>query len=355
MPNVQMDALSSFVYLTENVPTWLTQVEELSAHTTKKHSEFAAEYTRLLKHARPKKTKSPSLVSNRSTEKVSEHEKTTPKSHISSSYPAPGTHLELNPLDAGNKYLFANARRQKKTTGGASMRSGASGSLKFRQRHAVVIYYDSYVQESFESMVKNIGIARNNLRKGKKARSLARGPMFPSFNPSANGFSFQTDKLSQNLMMAQVNINPKNNFSLPTPPNSASDDSFFDLADKNLEQAQSFCETAAHQFLRDGDSTLELRATKEKLEMVAELAKATVERLREEERVQKQLEEAEAAADKNENEKQVDPLPIVDINPLAVPKTNTLAAIEVDSDGDGDDDLDLSQFRAMIRPRALRS
>lgn len=360
----QMDALQSFVYLTDNVPTWLSQMEELSTHTSKRHTEFAAEHSRLLRHARPKKQKTPSLISHRSGDRRSEEDRRSPRSNTSS-----GSHLELNPLEAGNRYLFANARKNQKNTG-QSLRSGASGPPKFRQKQAVVIYYDSFVQNSFEAMVKSISTARNNLRKGKRAQALLRGPILPLTSTSFRMTGLDSlEKRSQ----PQSNLSPKNGREQPS-----TEDECFDLADKDLEAAQNYCETGAHQFLRDGDSSIEIQNTVEKLERVLELAKTTVTKFKDDhEKLRQDLEDADTAVDDTGDDGgyglimnfQLEKLKSAPRNgdlkvdlpdgllrhstPKAESGDDTVAAIEVDDEDGGDyDDIhnafDIGRYRNMM-------
>src|SRR2546421_12466524 len=58
-----MDATTSFVYLTDTLPNWIQQVKALSTHSSKKHAEYVAEYTRRLTQIRSKKERTPSLAS----------------------------------------------------------------------------------------------------------------------------------------------------------------------------------------------------------------------------------------------------------------------------------------------------
>ena len=351
----QMDALSSFAYLADNIPEWLTQVNDLSTYTTKRHAEFAAEYTRIVNHMRPKKQKSPSMISQRSNDKGSEKDQGSIRSKTSA---ASRSNLELNPLEAGNRYLFASARRPQKNTG-HSVRSGLSGPIKFRQKHAVVVYYDSHVQTGLESMVKNIGTARNNLRKGKKARALARGPMLPTFpSPSFRITAHLDDDEKHKQTMQRANIIPKIYDRQP-----ATEDECFELADKDLESAQSLCETAAHQFLRDGTSSVELEKAKGKLERVLELAQLTVKRLKEEEeRIRTELEESETPVDEGDEDgnyfrfgKSTPELKVhlpTSLLKPATPVDRDVTTIEVDEDAGGDDldgALDISRYQSMLR------
>ena len=191
----------------------------------------------------------------------------------------PSNAVEISPLEAGNKYLLAQARRKRKP--GSSIRSGASGPQKFRSKHMVVVYYESYLQEKLESLVKSIGGARNELRKGKLARSVEQGLQLPSFGRhSENSYEIRSP--------ADFKLSKKQTPLLPLNPKSFAaenvhkDDKPFTEADKELEQAQGLCETAAHQVLRDGDCVPEMNVVEKKLKVVLEIAKMAVKKFKEE-------------------------------------------------------------------------
>ena len=288
-----MDAMSSFVYLTDNLPKWIEQVKDLSTHASKKHAEYTAEYNRRLAHIRPKKQRTPSLQSIHTDKDESPRAPQQIIEPASQPTPEPSTAdaLHISPLEAGNRYLLAQAQRKRKL--GSSIRSGASGPQKFRSKHMVVIYYDAYLQGQLDTLVKATGAARNNLRKGKLSRSETRGFQLPSLArdtdngiPSLHGFKkspISSTCLPTNLKTILLDHKPM-------------DDAVFIDADKYLEEAQTLCETAAHQVLRDGDCTIELNNVVTKLEGGLALALATVVRLREEKDAK-----VEATEDGNQN------------------------------------------------------
>ena len=106
------------------------------------------------------------------------------------------------------------------------------------------IYYDGYIQEELEQIVRDIGSARNRLRKGKMTQRMKEPPS----------------------AWKQKN----------TP---------FDFADNQLELAQSFCEAAAFQCLRCGDCTTELETVEQKFWLVMEATESEIERLRREQAI----------------------------------------------------------------------
>lgn len=182
MTSLHNDAISSFVHLTDNVPRWLTQLNCLSEYTIQKHTEYVAEYTGLVDNVRPQKIKSSSLQSIHSD---------TSKSvrladidlQTDSALPTPPNPVDINPLEAGNKYLYAQIQRKRKPT--SSVRSGASGPQKFRSKNQAVIHYDAHIQTELDAMVKAIGVARNNMRKSRNAFNASQGFSLPSIGKKA--------------------------------------------------------------------------------------------------------------------------------------------------------------------------
>lgn len=355
-----MDALSSFAFLTENVPTWLKEIDALSSHTIQKHSEFKSEYTRLINHIRPRKTKSPSVKS------IHGSESERPKSRDSTL--SKRSSLEISPLEAGNRQLFAAARRRtKKAT--SSIHSGASGPQKFRSRHMVIVHYDGHTQTVLENMVKNVGSARNNLRKGKQNRELSLGLELPAFRRQPGlddddsndllGFSLKNHTRTR----YQDLLNPKSN----VPPAGTDEKrgmAIFEEADKELEKAKNLCEAAAHQFLRDGDCSVEIQGLKEAFTVVIDLANEEEKNLREEEESNPKPEEVTIDfADefkKNGNGAPLESVAKVSGNghintPPNILLTEKSGAIEVD-DGDDSDSIsvDLAAFRRTLRSGRVR-
>ncbi|OAL33807.1 hypothetical protein AYO20_06983 [Fonsecaea nubica] len=286
-----MDAHSSFVYLVDNLPTWRASVEALSTHVTEKHAEFAAEYSRLVNQVKPKRRKSPSVSSIHPQDEEQGDDKThTIQSTDGLSSPDP---RQFNPLEAGNKYLYAQVRRKRKP--GPSIRSGASGPQKFRNRHHVVVYYDGYLQEQLDTMVKQIGIGRNNLRKGKAALAAARGFRLPTLTArTSHGLAMLDDIRSSMVSRSTPTLLPAKGRVAANKPATSDEEANFLQVDKELEQIQTLCETAAHQFLRDGDCKTELESMLQKFDALLGQASAAAEALK---KVQAENEETSQADD----------------------------------------------------------
>ena len=208
----------------------------------------------------------------------------------------------------------------------------------------VIVYYDSAIQEGFETLVRGIAGARNILRKGKtaasfKARMASMGMGTDDEEDDANPI------LKSKLLVKRAPRGP--------PPGTSQT---FDKADADLEAAQNLCEVAAHQFLRDGDCGEELAGTRQRFEDCLVTARAEMERLRAEESAQRRESGTESSPS-------TQGVAQANNNPVALPaeKTQTprittmpnLTAngmIEVDNDSDASSiHIDLSAVRRTRR------
>lgn len=383
MTTKPMDPTASFEHIIENVQSWKSQLIDLSSHAIKKHDEYVAEYSRLLHRAKAKRAKSASLASLHTTDKEEEAE-------IPSQCPAPlkspqpSELVEISPLEAGNRFIYAQAHRKRKP--GTSLRSNASGPRNFRSKQMVVVYYDSHIQSELEKLVKSFGAARNNLRKGKNAYNAAKGFSLPALSKRFEGAdSFLLNPIAKSgPRLAKTQSEP----TVSTTTDVASGEAAFQRADKELEVIQSLCEHAAHQVIRDGDCNVELKDAADKLDSLLTLAQLTLEQLKAE--LKRKDDEDGQAADRGSVSdgtstqstlcekpsleglgthpkilppllESIDyakrpPLPTTVSAPPGIVATDT---IEVDDEeGDDDDesmeiDLDMSKYRAAARSRVM--
>ncbi|ETN42141.1 uncharacterized protein HMPREF1541_04082 [Cyphellophora europaea CBS 101466] len=392
MPAPLMDAVGSFTHLTDNIPIWLTQLESLSKYTKEKNKEFVAEYERLVKSSKPKRVKSPSVCSIQSDNKSIRLPEVEP-SKPSGLETAPDS--AVDPLEAGTKHIYA-AQVQRKRKPTASLRSGASGPQKFRIKHQVVIYYDAHIQQEFDAMVKAVGIARNNLRKGKNSLTANRGFQLPNLSKRYEGLTSPSleniRSLSKYRSSSMSPSGSKLNLRTSAQPQDP-DEAAFMNSDKVLETVQSLYETAAHQFLRDGDCQKELDTATTRLTELLRTAKSTAETLKAKQ-LQQQADDPSISANVSRNpslsdqgcpsllsdKSSMEPLnlPSVPVKgqlsaltqtlddmrekgvvsappATSVPAPQGVMAIEVDdgSDAGSFDDIDISQFRSnRLRMRA---
>ncbi|KAI9859979.1 MAG: hypothetical protein M1830_006244 [Pleopsidium flavum] len=316
-----IDALKSFRFLTDNLPSWISSLVELSVRA----STTCPEYCQLTQSAgvTPKK---PTNCSTESLRPIDGPEKQQTGVTVTETSNPPRVILG----DPSNKHLFREARRKRKP---GSVISGASGPQKYRTRSMIIVYYDSFVQEAFEALVRNIGSARNNLRKGKmqasmKERMSSLGDDEISFTITNFGHSIRPKTMQTKL--SRVRTGPEVRMSQAT--------AVFDTVEKELEAAQSLCEVAAHQFLRDGDCGLEIEGTRQRFEVCLTIARKEVDRLEEEEKIEKEQVEAEERAQEEEDK--------------TARMGNGYETIEID-DGDVSDSssfhLDITAFRSTRR------
>lgn len=368
----QMDAISSFQHVVENVPQWKTQLTELSTYAAAKHEEYVAEYARIINNVKHKRQKSASVASIRTGD---EEEEEVEIADIPSRSPQPSDLAEINPLEAGNRFIYAQARRKRRP--GTSLRSNASGPRHTNSKQMVVILYDSHIQSELDKLVKGFGAARNNLRKGRNAYTVGKGFSLPGLSRR-----YDMDNLVPNLMSRSSPrlTKAQSDTTLVTSTNPPSAESGFATTDKELDSIQSLCETAAHQAIRDGDCKVELRDAKGKLDALLALAESTLELLK----AEKEKEDEEEAlsgegsgASQNTSaqstlcekpsseamysQHKVLPPVIESLGSLKRPPLATISsapagpitidAIEVDDDDDDDDssmdiDLNLASYRS---------
>lgn len=345
-----MDALTSFTHLTDNIPDWMIKLEDLAAQVVEQHSRFI-KLTHLtqLKLSRRKRGSTESL---RPKDDGDINETTA---------------LPLNDKSSGDPGILnsnvdsAKAMGDVKRKRKCSTVSGASGIRRYRTRSMIIVYYDSAIQDAFESLVRHIASARNNLRKGKtaanfKARMIALGMEENPFVPGDFAMlGSRAMPVPRSSRTGKPTLPPLKAAKPPqrVPP--------FEEADRDLEAAQSLCEVAAHQFLRDGDCTEEIQGTRLRFESCLRMAQQEVELLRQEQ--EKTEEPAEPKTPKLEEPKKEDILAeqstsrVVTLNEKMdlsdqQQKTTDYAGINIEVDDAISDassvHLDLSAFR---RPR----
>ena len=296
MGDRSVDPLQCFTYLKENVPSWITKLSDLIAHTTAKRAEFI--------------TPADVHPTTRGDEETS-----TGKMDID------GTHLDPVALLKLSNNFQDMAQRKRRLDGDTSKSANDN-----HPRHLLIVHYDSETQSILDELVWDIGGARNTFRKGRMAQTKI-GFSIRKLPPDLLG-----DDRAKHIMKASITDSR-------SPSKGEKDTSSapaFDLADKQLELAQSLCESAAHQFLRNGDCSTELENTKERFSSLLNIALAEVERLEAEAKLQTQQ------AEKHTEEKP-EPKPVKqDKNPQAVS-----GVIEVDDASSMSSiSIDLTAFRS---------
>lgn len=320
MPAGPMDALGAFSYLNDNLPTWITRVTDLVAHTAAKHAEYAEAYK---KHAtiagKPRRRRKNSSVCSIRTDNL------LPSKQIPDA-PTPSNAAPENPA------INDSTRAQEQSDRNPRKR-GADDALSFEDptsslvstRHNLIIHYDGHTQKVLEDMVRNIVTARNNIRRGRMAQL-----------PPAMGL--RSGRGPPDALLST--IRSARNRGPPGPQKETA----FDLADKQLEVAHGLCESAAYQFLRSGDCNSELNNVEEKFKMLLKMSDAEVRRLKEE------RERAPPETDTAKEEATPEPQFPTALEPEKFKASNgdAAGAIEIDDDSEeaSIEPIDLKAFRA---------
>ncbi|KAL4802388.1 hypothetical protein BDV18DRAFT_147412 [Aspergillus unguis] len=301
----QIDALGAFAYLSDNLPTWISRLSDLTAHTNAKHAEFAEAFKQHSTAPRTRRRKNSSVCS----------------------------------IDTSS----VRGKRRRGSGGSASPEDNTSsasgdGPAVISTRHNLVIHYDGHTQKVLEEMVRNIGTARNNLRKGKMAQ-LPGGGFGVRSAPPRSGSRALLPSLGDSPeedLMASIRASRMRGPPTPQAEPTTKRTPPFDLADKNLELAHSFCETAAYSFLRTGDCATELNSVNDRFTVLLKLAKEEVQLLEKEKA--DQSDEAESTSKDTETEQP--PSPVSLKRPAA-----SEGVIEVDDEQESVESIDLSTFR----------
>ena len=329
-----MDALASFDHLVNNLPLWLSKLEDLSVQVTKQHAQFMK-----LTHSNEVKLARQKTGSTESLRPQEGKEATIDQRHKAAEVTVTAVSVgEFQQSQTDHTLAVKEAQRERKP---GSSPSAVSGPTKSRSRSMVIVYYDSYVQEAFELLVRNVATARNNLRKGKTAATFK--ARMASLGIGNNSFIAGGGRAMLDAKM--MRLSQKTEFD-PAADNGTS---IFDAVDQDLEKAQSRCESAAHQFLRDGDCAEEIRTTRECFQKCLDVAQKEVDRLKEE-KAQETPEEQDTGTDDAE------PIPIdlsAKIEPPTVKPVDFagIGTIEVDDDSSDLESIhiDMSAIRRTTR------
>lgn len=348
--------LESFTHLTENIPSWLTKLDDLTAQVAEQNARFirSSNFGDQLKKKKHNSTES--LRPNDNEDNIQDDAIIPPTDTYIPPNPSHKclSHASRPKAAANNAIVAAEIRRKRKPGSG---QSHASGHARYRTKSMVIVYYDSAIQESFESIVRDIAGARNTLRKGKTTASfktrMASIGIGVDDDPFAGvaKFKMMAPKLTRPSF-------PSTRIGGPEPLGNNEGMTCFEDTDRDLETAQNLCEVAAHQFLRDGDCRLEIEGTRKRFQDVLEVAKKQVARFTEEEEQEKAKEEVEAEKNAKDvevgseatqaiditEEKQSEPTPPKQIN------FTSTGTIEIDDGSDTESvHIDLSAIRRTRR------
>ncbi|KAJ5893659.1 hypothetical protein N7495_005350 [Penicillium taxi] len=355
MAATSVDALGAFTHLQTNLPLWVTRISELAAHTARRHEEYTQAYRQ---HAtnKPRRRKNSSVRSIH-TDVVPIAQRKTPNPEPTTVTPSTEKTATENTTIAteGSRDASASNQQARRKRGPDESSNDPTEPYAFvSTRHNVIIEYDGHTQKTLQEMVKDIGIARNNIRRGRMSLMPRANLRSSLLSRTANYTNRQTESEESPLSILSTVRSTRNGASLVGISGSMGmrKDSTFDYADKQLELAHGLCETAAFQVLRSGDCGTELDGVEEKFKMLLEVTHNEVTRLLEEKK--KQEEQAKEQKEKETEQENVKPplepttVPLAKLAAItSKPSVTGSGAIEVD-DGSSisAESLDLSAFRS---------
>lgn len=337
--------------LIDQLPVWRNSIDQIALHVIAKREEFAAEYKKALKQIRPKRRTSRSVISLRSNDVQTRSSSAQSRHHndesnMTSAILRPN---EISPLEPATKYLLANARRTRRKPL-SSVHSQASASISNRSQHQLIIYYDSNIQDGFGTLVKDIGGARNLLRKRQHVKTLEQELWLPSLRSAGFGKAHGGPMSSSQRSATNLDLSEKSFSWVRDGRPSNNTDTCLSEATAELEAAQSLCETAAHQFLRYGDCVAEIDRIKTHFDNALRVAQLQVAFLRQEEynaKIDDPSDEKSATKQHAMASIFAGKIEVTEIPP-ATTASNETAELEVDSDdGSGADEMvvSMSHFR----------
>lgn len=345
MAMASMDALGAFSHLQSNLPAWITRVSELAAHASAKHAEYIEAYRRHTS-VKPRRRKNSSVCSIHTDDLIPIAQREGPTSE------ALETSTTTKDVSAPAQY----AGRKRGTDEAPSIDSSDRYAF-VSTRHNVIIEYDGHTQKVLEEVVRDIGIARNNIRRGRMSMMTRTGLRSGLLNKTVNiGSNNASGGESQFPALARIRSTRTGPGVVGVSGSTTSirKESPFDFADKQLELAHGLCETAAYQVLRSGDCGTELDGVEEKFRMLLEATTNEVKRLEEE----KSREQAQSVVPPpEETPAKPPPTPtaarlariqaIANRKPSAEASAEAPATIEVDDASSiSAESIDLSAFRS---------
>lgn len=338
-----MDALGAFSHLQSNLPTWITRVSDLATHTSAKYAEYTEAYRRHASH-KPRRRKSSSACSIHTSDLIPIAQQKGPVSEA----------IEVSTTNTKDAPVSTQCVGRKRSADEASSLDPSDRYEFVSTRHNVIIDYDGHTQKVLEEVVRDIGFARNHIRRGRIAMMPRNGLRSGFFNKTVNIGTNNTANGESPLAALAcvrstrtgadvVGVSESTNLLKGSP---------FEFADKQLELAYGLCETAAYQVLRSGDCATELDGVEEKFKMLLEVATSEVKRLEEE----KSMQQDKAPAPSEEPPLKTPPTPaamrLARMQELPNSKfssdtTHTPGTIEVDDASSiSAESIDLSAFRA---------
>jgi hypothetical protein len=310
--------MSCFAQLRDNVPTWISDANQLSAHVLAKRAEFRAAAS---KASHPRK--------------------------LSGSVKTPS--LRTKPARRGLKRILSRdslsevfKKRRVEDDALLAMDEPAPAPEPLE----LAVSYDAHTQIVLEQMVRQIWSAKSSVRSARIAQSMRTTfndrlrVRLPSYKhdttPASDAIEVDEDAVAEEAHeedLAAVKKNPRIRKQSP-----------FDFVEGQLDTAQNLCENGAYRFLRQGNCLDELEGLVRALETIVEASSTMAEQIE----AEKATEEEKALA-RTEKEKEETPIPDVK-HPLRDGAENAdelnSTILEVDDRSDTSEvSIDISAFR----------
>lgn len=259
------EALKCFTTLLESIPGWIADLEDILATAADRQKQ-------LLFENQPPEDDEPPIDSCHSQPRKASKTSSVRSQHSAANRPDLPTAKDVEvspPIQKQVPHMTQSdalrlAQRKRKTASAVSDLEGAP--YKYRSRSMAVIYYDGETQKRFEGMVRRIGTCRNSLRKGKVSAFYVVMSGLDTLAGDGGG----SDASSDLPKIAFRSTRSRR----PQTAEKGDETQSFDRIDHCLERAQSMCERAAHQVLRDGDCAEELKQAKEHFAEARKLGEA---------------------------------------------------------------------------------
>lgn len=334
-------ALACFRSIRDLLPAHIADVNNLSSHVLTKRDEFTQEYHKR-QTLRRKRTRSRESRTGR------EDAITAPTS-FTGQYSKERWRHSLTPQDPqtppSSQLPMYHPQSLSISTPDSSLdgasRQSAEGHDSVRSTKNRIVTYDGHTQQVLERLVKDIWSAKSKLRTARITDSTRWTGHRQNTTPVL------VEKSCRELLSSRRTNFPA--FDEKSEKERAKNTRIFDFVENQLEIVQNVCESAAHQFLRQGDCTHELDVILGIFDLILEASTNATQRLEAEEEARR-LEEQKA---EDESQRQFEAVtamppitcaddPDVIVKPLSKADDNIL---EVDDDDASSISIDITVFR----------
>ncbi|OKL62975.1 hypothetical protein UA08_02063 [Talaromyces atroroseus] len=316
--------MACFIHLRDNVPSWISDVNQLSVHIHNKRAEFAAEAAKAAAASpsplRRRKSVSSSLSTNRTQKSLLE---------------PPSTGHRLKRLLSRESLRGDGLKRRRPASpqsGDLDAESEITVAPVGKKPPSHIISYDGHTQKILEKMVRDIWTAKSSIRSSRIQSSIqtAFGGRMRMQIPAQRRYmdtpikcadekgdgdaTIEADQADDDgvakdlleLRMAMMKerhrryqIPPPNLYPQQRQQQTRPKHCPYDFVEGQLDSAQNLCETAAYRFLRHGNCLEELEDILRAYEFILEASTSMAEK---EEKAAAEAAAAAAAEEKKEEE-----------------------------------------------------